>query len=192
MQCAYCGTQNVRRGSDYPGIPICSNIACYEQYLIEHGFNQAIIMPNLLQPRNQENLSPASRFPFLHQILNQLEAHSPEYYMNESMSSSSDYSDYDREYEENDRLTPLRHNIDQDIDFIEIVFEDLRDELHTYSDRAAIKNIMKEVDSDIAQLMQDIEPPCDNIRTVIRRVGLIKQNIDRLYEILKTVDQSNN
>ena len=202
MQCAYCGTPTEGRRNYYAEVPVCSDFACYEQYLIEHGFRQ-IIIPNMPLPRNHDQFSPASHFPLLHQMLSQIESPSPDQFENESISSNSDYSDYDRDYEdedeeeeeEEDLLDPLRYNIDQDIDFIEIVFEELRNELHTYSNKAAVDNIkktMKDVDCEITELMQDIEPPCDNIRSVIRRIRLIKQQIDQLYEELKTVDQSIN
>lgn len=195
MECAYCGTPNVRRGNDHAVVPVCSNIACYEQYLIEHGFTQRVVIPQLLQARSGDQFIPGSGLPFLSQIISQLEAQSPEDYMNESLSSGSDYSDYERDYEDEDRLDPLRSSIDQEIDFIEMVFDNLREELHTYSNKAAvdtIKKTMKDVNIEITELMQEIEPPCDNIQIVIRRIAAIKRNIDRLSEVLRVAEESSN
>lgn len=191
MECAYCGTPNVRRGNDHAVVPVCSNNACYEQYLIDYSFNQRIVFPQLHHARSGDQFIPGSGLPFLSQLIHQMEAHSPEDYMNDSLSSGSDYSDYERYYEDDDRLDPLRSSIDQEIDFIEMVFDSLREELHTYSNKAAvdtIKKTMKDVNNEITQLMQDIEPPCDNIQNVIRRVATIKRNIDRLSEVLRIAE----
>jgi archaellum component FlaC len=153
------------------------------------------VIPQFLHARSEDHLIPGSGLPFLSRLINQLEAQSPEDYMNESLSSGSDYSDYERDYEDEDRLDPLRGSIDQEIDFIEMVFDNLREELHTYSNKAAIdtiKKTMKDVNIEITELMQDIEPPCDNIQIVIRRVAEIKRNIDRLSEVLRAAEESSN
>ena len=196
MRCQYCGSeQGARRlHSQTHHIMVCSGLECqdkyHREYSISHHFLEMAHSPHLPHVRNERSLAQMLINWGLQPVR---PVNTENIFDDESSYSDSDMSEFDDSRHDNDLLNPLRFEIEEEMENIEEVLEQLRDELPRFQDvsRAhTVQSVLLNIDKDIRELCLEIEPPCSNLRSVIRKVASIKQYFEEIQPLVRDVDIS--
>jgi hypothetical protein len=196
MRCQYCGSeQGTRRvSSQYHHVVVCSGQECYDKYLREYNLSNNLLeivhSPSLPHARNERSLAQILMNWGLQSVR---PVNTDHIFDDESSYSDSDMSEFDNSRHDDDLLNPLRFEVEEEIENAEEALELLRNELPRFQDlnkAHALSSFLRTIDKDIRELWLEIEPPCGNLRSVIRKVASLKQHFDEIEPIIRDVDIS--